>query len=116
MSSLPTIDAERMMPMKKMLLKYGLAALAMALCSAQAMACAFDTDCSPGSKCVKPSGRVNGMCTGGTFPGNQYDQKPYSDPFDPNRTAGKTCSFNIECGSGNHCQKGLGIYGVCQRP
>jgi hypothetical protein len=101
---------------KKMLTKYGLAALVVAFFSVQAMACAFDTDCSPGSKCVKPSGRVNGMCTGGTFPGNKYDQKPYTDPFDPNRTAGTTCSFNLDCGPGNHCQKGLGIYGVCVRP
>jgi len=36
----------------------------------------------------------------------------YSDPFDPNHTAGKTCSFNIECGPGNHCATGSGIYGV----
>jgi hypothetical protein len=81
-----------------------------------ARACLYDTDCSPGSKCVKPSGRVLGMCTGGRFPGNGYDQKPYTDPFDPNRTAGKTCSFNVECGPANHCAMGSGIYGVCVRP
>jgi hypothetical protein len=104
-----------MIPTHKISTKYRLAALALALSSVQAMACTFDTDCSPGSKCVKPSGHVIGMCTGGQFPGNRYDQKPYRDPFDPNRTAGKTCSFNIECGPGNHCQMGLGIYGVCVR-
>jgi hypothetical protein len=81
-----------------------------------ARACLYDTDCAPASKCVKPSGRVVGMCTGGRFPGNQYDGNPYTDPFDPNRTAGKTCSFNLECGPGNHCAIGLGIYGVCTRP
>ena len=91
------------------------AALAWALYGAQAMACAFNTDCSPGSKCVKPAGLVNGMCIGGEFPGNRYDQKPYHDPFDPNRTAGNTCTFNIECGPGNQCRMGLGIYGVCVR-
>ena len=84
--------------------------------NAAAMACLFTTDCSPGSQCVKSSGQVLGMCTGGTFPGNRYDQKPYSSPFDPNRTVGKTCSFNVECGPGNHCAMGSGLYGVCVRP
>lgn len=101
--------------MSKARTKYSLAALALVLSTVSAIACAFDTDCSPGSKCVKPAGHVIGMCTGGTFPGNRYDQKPYADPFDPNRTAGKTCSFSIECGPGNKCQMGLGIYGVCVR-
>lgn len=84
--------------------------------NAAAMACLFTTDCSPGSQCVKSSGQVLGMCTGGTFPGNRYDQKPYSSPFDPNCTVGKTCSFNVECGPGNHCAMGSGLYGVCVRP
>lgn len=102
-------------------LKFKLAASALVLLGVQAiafgtMACSFDTDCSPGSKCVKPAERVIGMCTGGQFPGNRYDKIPYSDPFDPNRTAGKTCSFGIECGPGNHCQMGSGTYGVCVRP
>jgi len=92
------------------------AAVALILSNIQAAACLFDTDCSPGSRCVKAGGQVLGMCTGGRFPGNQYDQRPYSDPFDPNRTAGKTCSFNIECGAGNHCSMGSGVYGVCVRP
>ncbi len=102
-------------PVKKISAKYRLAVLVLALSSVQAMACRFDTDCSPGSKCVKGSGQVIGMCTGGQSPGNRYDRKPYRDPFDPNRTAGNTCSFNIQCGPGNHCQMGLGIYGVCVR-
>lgn len=102
--------------MKNPSMKCMLAASVFALSIVQATACSFDTDCSPGSKCVKPGGRVVGMCTGGQFPGNRYDKKAYSDPFDPNRTAGKTCSFNIECGPGNHCAMGLGLYGVCVRP
>jgi hypothetical protein len=101
--------------MTKIRPRFWLAAMALAISTVQAAACAFDTDCSPGSKCVKGAGQVNGMCTGGQFPGNRYDQKPYNDPFDPNRAAGKTCSFNIECGQGSRCQLGLGVYGVCVR-
>ena len=48
----------------------------------------------------------------GQFPGNKYDKIPYVDPFDPNRTAGKTCSFNVECGPGELFQMGAGTYGV----
>lgn len=100
---------------KKFGAKYAVAALLFLLAGVPAIACSFDTDCSPGSKCVKPSGRIIGYCAGGQFPGNRYDQKPYHDPFDVNRTAGNTCSFNIECGPGNHCQMGLASYGVCVR-
>jgi hypothetical protein len=101
--------------MNKLVTVCSVAAMAWALSSAGALACAFDTDCSPGSKCVRPKGLVIGMCTGGQFPGNRHDQKPFHDPFDPNRTAGNTCSFSIECGPNSHCQMGLGIYGVCVR-
>ena len=93
----------------------GLAILMTTLFSMPAVACSLDTDCSPGSKCVRPSGQVIGMCVGGNFPGNKYDKAPYNDPFDPNRSAGKTCSFGIECGPGNRCAMGLGTYGVCVR-
>jgi hypothetical protein len=101
--------------MKQIAAKASLAIVALALFSAQAVACEFDTDCSPGSKCVKAAGHILGMCTGGQFPGNQYDKNPYVDPFDPNRSAGKTCSFNIDCGAGSKCQLGLGTSGVCVR-
>ena len=101
--------------MKRPCFSITIAILAMALCSSRAIACAYDTDCSPGSKCVKGGGQVLGVCTGGNFPGNKYDKDPYADPFDPNRTAGKTCSFNLECGPGSRCNLGLGIYGVCVR-
>jgi hypothetical protein len=101
--------------MKRIGSKLWLAGFALGLSVAQSMACAFDTDCSPGSKCVRANGQVIGLCTGGGFPGNKYDQKPYMDPFDPNRTVGKTCSFNVECGPGSRCALGLGIYGVCVR-
>ena len=102
--------------MKKFTAEIAISALVLVILCKQTLACTFDTDCSPGSKCVKASGWVQGVCSGGRFPGNQYDLKPFVDPFDPNRTVGKTCSFNIECGPGNHCAMGSGIYGVCARP
>ena len=95
--------------------KIAIIAALLAMLTQPALACALDTDCSPGSKCMKPPGRVIGMCAGGLFPGNRYDQKPYSDPFDPNGTAGKTCSYGIDCGPGSHCAMGSGTFGVCQR-
>src|ERR1700722_12674526 len=102
--------------MPKIIIAMAIYGLVLILLCEQTVACVFDTDCSPGSKCDKPSGHVLGWCSGGGFPGNKYDLKPYIAPFDPNRTAGKTCSFNTECGPGNHCAMGSGIYGVCVRP
>ena len=79
-----------------------------------AMACMFDTDCEPGSKCLKPDGSLYGICAGGLFPGNKYDQEPVYDPLDPNRTVGNTCTFDIDCGPGNRCLKEQGaLEGVC---
>ena len=79
------------------------------------MACSFDTDCAVGSRCVKASGSIYGICAGGLFPGNRNDQVPTFDPLDPNGTVGNTCSFDVDCGPGNRCAKGTGIDGVCIR-
>ena len=79
-------------------------------------ACSFDTDCSPGSKCVKASGQLYGVCAGGLFPGNKNDRQPVFSPVDPNGTTGNTCSFDTDCGPGSKCVKGSGsIYGACFR-
>jgi len=81
-----------------------------------ANACQFDTDCEVGSKCLKQSGQLNGMCVGGLNPGNQNDQNPYSNVLDINKTEGNTCSFDTDCGPGSKCMKGSGkIYGTCMR-
>lgn len=78
------------------------------------LACSFDTDCSPGSKCVKGRGSLYGVCAGGLFPGNKNDQQPVYSPLDVNGTYGNTCSFDTDCGPGSKCAKQSGyIDGVC---
>ena len=78
------------------------------------LACEFDTDCSPGSQCVKATGEIYGVCQGGVSPGNSNDQQPVYSPLDPNHTAGNTCSFDTDCGPGSQCVKSEGaIQGVC---
>lgn len=80
-----------------------------------AFACAFDTDCQPGSKCAKATNAVYGVCVGGLMPGNSNDRRPVTDPLDVNRTYGNTCSFSTDCGPGSMCMKDGGIYGTCMK-
>lgn len=81
-----------------------------------AFACSFDTDCEVGSKCVKKSGSIYGVCAGGMYPGNSNDREPVYAPLDLNNTYGDTCSFNTDCGPGSQCVKESGrIYGVCMK-
>ena len=82
---------------------------------ATAMACSFDTDCNPGSKCAKAQGDIYGVCLGGIFPGNKNDSQPVYAPLDVNGTYGNTCSFNTDCGPGSVCVKQGGIEGTCMR-
>jgi hypothetical protein len=81
--------------------------------SMPAIACSFDTDCNPGSKCAKPVGSLYGACVGGLSPGNSYDREPVYAPLDLNDTYGDTCSFDTDCGPGSVCYKDSGIYGTC---
>jgi hypothetical protein len=79
-----------------------------------ALACGFDTDCEVGSRCVKASGSLYGVCVGGLSPGNAHDQQPVYAPLDLNGTYGDTCSFDLDCGINAKCVKpGGGLYGTC---
>ncbi|OGT05858.1 MAG: hypothetical protein A2103_03790 [Gammaproteobacteria bacterium GWF2_41_13] len=80
----------------------------------EAYACEFDTDCQPGSSCVKAGGGIYGVCLGGMDPGNSNDEQPVSSSTDVNETYGNTCEFDTDCGPGSVCAKGSGdINGVC---
>lgn len=76
-------------------------------------ACQFDTDCRPGSKCIKDG--LYGVCVGGLNPGNKYDKKPGKFPLDIGGKYGDTCSFSTDCGPGYSCIKSGGIYGTCMK-
>ena len=79
-----------------------------------AYSCAFDTDCSVGSECIKDPGQLYGYCAGGMNPGNSNDKTPVYDPLDSSQTAGDTCRFNLDCGVGGKCLKESGsLSGVC---
>ena len=89
-------------------------ALAALLAAAPAAACEFDSDCAPGSRCVKRAGFVYGVCLGGSQPGE--DQQPPTDPLDPGGRVGTRCEFDSQCGPGAVCAKDPGsVYGACIR-
>lgn len=91
-----------------------LAAAAILLGAAPAFACMFDVDCEVGSRCLKSSTSLYGVCAGGLFPGNKHDQTPVYSPLDLDQTVGNTCSFDLDCGISNRCVKSGGsINGVC---
>lgn len=109
-----------------------LACVLLVIATSPALACQFDVDCFPGSKCIKNGTSLYGACVGGINPGNANDKKPIYNPMDLNRgsgntstgdarsggldadgTYGDTCSFDVNCGPGRKCVKGSGIYGTC---
>lgn len=95
-------------------MKLPLLVIAAAIFAGQSViACQFDTDCQPGSQCLKASGSLYGACVGGISPGNRNDRAPVYSPLDLNDTYGDICQFNSDCGPGSSCVKSSGIYGTC---
>lgn len=79
-----------------------------------AIACMFDTDCYPGSRCLKAAGALYGYCAGGLNPGNSYDSNRWDDPLDYGGTKGDTCMFSTDCFPGQKCIKSSGsLKGTC---
>ncbi len=100
----------------KKLIMFSVIFIALILASVPVFACAFDLDCSIGSKCIKAPGSLYGICVGGSYPGNSNDRVPTYAPLDLSGKIGDTCSFDVDCGIGNICLKSSGsLYGVCVR-
>ena len=82
--------------------------------AASLVACQFDTDCQPGSECLKSGYNIYGSCVGGISPGNSNDKKPVKYYNDVTGKKGDTCQFNTDCGAGGKCSKSsYSIYGTC---
>jgi hypothetical protein len=91
----------------------GIGFLLVLLLVSSALACDFDTDCDPGSKCIRAEDQLEGVCIGGISPGNKNDdQKGYNDPRE---SYGNTCQFDTDCDPGYVCVKGSGIDGTCMK-
>lgn len=101
-----------MKPQAKTLIRF--LPLLLLLLSAPAFACLTSADCEPGSRCLRPSGRLYGVCAGGLSPGDRYDRGAQQEPRRLRHgNEGATCSFNIDCWPNGVCYKEHGVYGVC---
>jgi hypothetical protein len=81
------------------------------------LACNSTFDCKLGSKCLKTGSTSVGICVDGNNSGNTYDQNLYKrNPIKDDRSRGKSCNHNFQCGIGNNCIKSGGSFnGVCSQ-
>ena len=89
-----------------------IAAMTVVGASGYVHACSFNTDCNPGSKCLKKVGQIYGACVGGMSPGRSSNNI-YNNPYG-NSKKGDKCSYNTDCDPGSRCLKESGkMYGAC---
>ena len=72
------------------------------LTSTSAFACMYDTECEPGTMCLK------GACVR-VHSGSGDDDVPVKQ----NPSKGKTCGYDGDCDPGSRCIRGSGPEGVC---
>jgi hypothetical protein len=100
--------------MKIIFIAIGLMTVLLFICFSRSLACSFDSDCAGNSKCVKTSGLIFGVCSGGSIPGNT--SKPVYSSVNLDSTHEKTCASDADCGASNKCVKYRGnISGVCMK-
>jgi hypothetical protein len=86
----------------------------LALASAPAFACQFDSDCNVGWQCLKQLGQTEGTCTSNRAGGHADDAGLSRDPTDPARSAQHSCDVDLDCGAMGKCLRAQGrASGVC---
>lgn len=85
------------------------------MASSAVLACDFDIDCQPGSKCLKQSAVDDGVCVGGLNPGNKNDDaRRRSNRPEPKDAQGKQCFSNVDCPLGQQClRERYSVNGAC---
>jgi len=85
----------------------------LALASAPAFACKFDSECSVGQQCLLRVGQTDGVCTSNRAPGN-FDNSMPRDPADLSKPTPQSCDVDLDCGPMGKCMRPAGkVSGTC---